>query len=286
MNVQTKIAKPRSAPAKPGTALAKPKSAADRFVKLKTKDTADVLTLPKHSTSIEMKVTIPFDNRDILRKIGFDPVEAEARQIYFFDTPDLQLNQAGLIVRARRRAGGRGDTVVKMRPVHPPMVDPKLFGAKLFKVEVDVLHGGYVCSASAKGKCTAKDVYDVTEAKKPLKSIFTREQQEYFQGNAPPFLKMSQLVALGPVFMLCMKCQPDDFDREMTVELWLYTDGTRTLELSTKGTPDEAFELGMKFRDFLGKAKLMREAEAATKTSTALKLLTQEGDGSGRPIIV
>jgi hypothetical protein len=269
MNVQTRIARP--------------KSAADRF--LKTRDAADVLGLLKDTTSIEMKVTIPFDNRDILRKIGFDPVEAEARQIYYFDTLDLDLNKAGLIVRARRRAGDRGDTVVKLRPVHPPMVDPKLFGTKLFKVEVDVLHGAYVCSASAKGKCTANDVYEVTEARQSVKSIFNPEQREFFRAHAPESLKMSKLVALGPVFMLCMKCQPADFDREMTVELWLYTDGTRTLELSAKGHPDEAFDVGTRFRSFLGKSKLMREAEAATKTSKALQILTSERVRS-RPSVV
>jgi len=270
MNVQTRIAKP--------------KSAADRF--LKTKETSDVLGILKASTSIEIKVTIPFDNRDILRSLGFDPVDAEPRQVYFFDTPDLALNKAGLIVRARRRPGGRGDTVVKLRPVHPQMVDRKLFANKLFKVEVDVLHGGYVCSASAKGKCTSKDVYEVTEARQPLKSIFNEEQREFFRAHAPEDLKLSKLVGLGPVFMLCMKTQPKEFDREMTVELWLYSDGSRTLELSTKGPPDEAFDLGAKFRSFLAGTKLMREAEAATKTSTALKLLTKEGSRSGRPIIV
>ena len=71
----------------------------------------------------------------------------------------------------------------------------------------------------------------------------------------------------------------------MTVELWLYTDGSRTLELSTKGHPDEVFDLGTKFRSFLGKAKLMREAEAATKTSKALKILTSEGPRSRHAII-
>lgn len=264
--------------------IAKPKQASDRFLKIR--ETTDVLSLLKASTSIELKVTIPFDNREILRRLGFDPVEAEARQIYFFDTPDLQLNAAGLIVRARRRPGGRGDTVVKVRPVHPQEVDRKLFASKLFKVEIDVLHGGYVCSASAKGKCTAKDVYEVTEARQPLKSIFNDEQRDFFREHAPKDLKLSKLVALGPVFMLCMKTQPKDFDREMTVELWLYTDGSRTLELSTKGTPNEAFDLAASFRTFLGNSKLMREAEAATKTSKALKILTSEGDRSGRPIIV
>ena len=37
---------------------------------------------------------------------GVDPVEAQPRQTYFFDTPDLILNRAGVVVRARRIRGG------------------------------------------------------------------------------------------------------------------------------------------------------------------------------------
>ena len=65
-----------------------------------------------------------------------------------------------------------------------------------------------------------------------------------------------------------------DFDRKMTVELWLYPDGSRVLELSAKGYPEEAFQLGAKFRAFLGQARLMRETEVKTRTSETLKSFT------------
>ncbi len=45
-----------------------------------------------------------------------DPLEAEIRQVVFFDTPDLALSEAGVVVRARRMQGGGGDTVIKLRP--------------------------------------------------------------------------------------------------------------------------------------------------------------------------
>ena len=67
--------------------------------------------------------------------------------------PDLALNKAGLVVRARRTQGGRGDTVIKLRPVEPggPARSSSAPGPS-FNVEVDVLPGGFVCSASFKGR--------------------------------------------------------------------------------------------------------------------------------------
>ena len=71
--------------------------------------------------SVELKV----DGARDRRSVGDDPALGSTRsrrrsaQVFFFDTPDLALNQAGVVVRARRIQGGRGDTVVKLRPVVP-----------------------------------------------------------------------------------------------------------------------------------------------------------------------
>ena len=48
------------------------------------------------------------------------------RQIFFFDTPDLALNAAGVVVRARRIQDSAADTVVKLRPVVPDDLPKKL----------------------------------------------------------------------------------------------------------------------------------------------------------------
>ena len=44
-----------------------------------------------------------------------DPLDANLRQVFFFDTQDLLLNRHGVIVRARRAQGGVEDSVVKLR---------------------------------------------------------------------------------------------------------------------------------------------------------------------------
>ena len=58
-------------------------------------------------------------HRTTIQGLPLDPVEAEPRQVFFFDTPKLALNQAGIVVRARRIQGGAADTVIKLRPVVP-----------------------------------------------------------------------------------------------------------------------------------------------------------------------
>ena len=102
-------------------------------------------------------MTIPVaSHRATIRGLPLDPVEAEPRQIFFFDTPDLALDRAGVVVRARRIAGGRADTVVKLRPVVPDQLPAELRQNAAFNVELDVLPGGYVCSGSLKGRATGR----------------------------------------------------------------------------------------------------------------------------------
>lgn len=49
----------------------------------------------------------------------------------------LALNQAGVVVRARRIKGGIADTAVKLRPVHPEQLPEKFRRSGAMKVEVD-----------------------------------------------------------------------------------------------------------------------------------------------------
>jgi hypothetical protein len=57
----------------------------------------------EEADSVELKLTVPeSDQRSAVSALGMDPLEAEIRQVYFIDTPDLLLNHSGLVVRVRR----------------------------------------------------------------------------------------------------------------------------------------------------------------------------------------
>ena len=76
--------------------------------------------LMKGADSVELKLTVPEQaQRSAVRRWGSTRCEAQIRQVYFFDTPELALDKAGLVVRARRSQKKGDDSVVKLRPVVP-----------------------------------------------------------------------------------------------------------------------------------------------------------------------
>src|SRR5438093_12993064 len=88
---------------------------------------ADLLRLVKGADSVELKATVPeSDQRSAVEALDMDPLDAQIRQVFFLDTPDLRLDRAGVVVRARRVQGRPSDTVVKLRPGEPDALPPKL----------------------------------------------------------------------------------------------------------------------------------------------------------------
>jgi hypothetical protein len=284
-SAKTTPAAKRPAVASKTVARKAPKSAAPALAKpLSGEDMMKILELGKGSNSIELKLSVPLSgHRATIKSIGLDPVEAQPRQAFFFDTPDLALSRAGLVVRARRIQGGTADTVIKLRPVEPTGIDPEVRRSAAFKVEVDVMPGGFVCSASFKGVCSGEEVLDVSAGKLELRKIFSKEQRAFYDEHAPAGITMDKLSILGPTFLLKAKHQPKDFDRRITVEMWLYPDGARILEVSTKCLPDEAFKVGAAFKDYLAQHGIALGAVQAPKTRTSLDffsaMLRSEGVG-------
>jgi hypothetical protein len=238
---------------------------------LSGEDLGRIMQLGKSATSVELKLSVPLPGqRATIKSIGLDPVEAQPRQAYFFDTPDLALDRAGVVVRARRIQGGRADTVIKLRPADPSTIDPELRRSGAFKAEIDIMPGGFVCSASFKGNCTGREVLDVSSGDLPLSKIFSKEQRAFFTERAPAGVTLDQLVILGPTFLLKAKHQPKNFDRPVTVEMWLYPDGSRILEISTKCLPEEAFQVGSEFKAWLAERGIRLGAKQDAKTRTTL----------------
>jgi hypothetical protein len=63
----------------------------------------ELLELIGGADSVELKLTVPeTDQRVAIEALGIDPLTAQIRQVFFFDTPDLALNRQGVVVRARR----------------------------------------------------------------------------------------------------------------------------------------------------------------------------------------
>jgi hypothetical protein len=241
------------------------------------KQLAELFGLIKESDAVELKLTVPDDaHRRTIDSLELDPLQGQIRQVFFFDTPNLDLFHAGVVVRGRRTQGRGDDSVVKLRPVVPHELPEELRAEEDFGVEVDAMPGGYVCSASYKAKERGNAVRSVLAKEAPLKKLFAKPQRDFFRQHAPEGVKLSDLSVLGPLFVLKLKFRPSEFDRKMVAELWLYPDGARILELSTKCAPHQALDIAMETRLFLDKKGVDLGAEQTTKTKTALTYYSKE----------
>src|SRR5262245_56423634 len=244
---------------------------------LSSEQITDVLPLIKGADSVELKLTVPdSDRRSAMAALGIDALDAQMRQVMFFDTPELSLNQCGVVVRARRIQNGLGDTVVKLRPVVPAELPGRIRKSPSFGVEVDAMPGGFVCSGSMKAEVDPLRAKETFAGVRPIAKLFSKEQRAFYEEHAPEGLEMNSLCRLGPINVLKLKFIPEEFGRKLVAELWFYPDGSRILELSTKCAPSEAFEVAAQTKAFLAGRGIDLAGEQQTKTKTALEFFASE----------
>ena len=237
----------------------------------------ELMGLIRGADSVELKLTVPEGaQRSAIQALRMDPLEAQIRQVFFFDTPDLALQSAGVVVRARRVQRKGDDSTVKLRPVIPHDLPEDLRADAAFNVEVDAMPGGFVCSGTLKGTPRQGSILGHVHEGTPVRKMFSKAQRAFFTEHAPEGVALDDLQVLGPIFVLKLKWEPEGYDRRLVAEVWLYPDGSRILELSTRCATNEAFEIAAETRAFLMERGVELGGEQQTKTRTALEFFAKE----------
>jgi hypothetical protein len=250
-------------------------AAAEAAPKLDDEQLVELLRTIRVADSVELKLTLPAEERhSSAAALGMDPLEAQIRQVFFFDTPDLALDGQGVVVRARRIQRKGDDSVVKLRPVMPADLPAELREMPEFNVEVDAMPGGFVCSATMKRLLKQPKVRDVVAGGLPLSELFSKRQRRLLAQYAPG-VELDELAVLGPIFVLKLKGSPPGYDRRLVGELWLYPDMSSIIELSTKCDPSEAFQVAAETRAFLTERGVDLGGEQQTKTRKALEFFAE-----------
>src|SRR4051794_19915923 len=160
--------------------------AANKTGQLTPEQLEEALALAKQAGSVELKLTVPdTDQRSAVAALDMDPLDAQVRQVFFFDTPDLALNKKGVVLRARRVQGRNHDSVVKLRPVVPDALPAKVRKSPNMVTEVDAMPGGFVCSAAMKAEVDPTIIRSVVAGKRRLRKVFSKEQRRFYADNAP-----------------------------------------------------------------------------------------------------
>jgi hypothetical protein len=242
------------------------------LLELDDEELQQLLDLAAASDSVELKLTVPdAHHRSTITALGMDPLESQIRLVSFFDTPDLALDRQGIVVRARRVQGRGDDSVIKLRPVQPKELKAQLRRSPDMVVELDAMPGGYVCSATLKNRLGTNDVKRALAGERPLRKLFSKPQRAFFAEHAPEGIELDGLSVLGPIVVFKLVLVPRQLGRKLVAEAWLYPDGSRILELSTKCPPADMFRVALEGRAFLARQGVDLSGEQQTKTRTALE---------------
>jgi len=221
--------------------------------------------------AIEIKATIPDHQIDAaLARFGLTMRNDEERYVYFFDTPALDLLQAGIILRARRVVGDTHDSTVKFRPVVPEDIAPKWRKFEDFKIEADASEKGVVRSASFTMPVRKGLIKRVADGKKPIGALFTQEQEAFLLTMAGRGIDGDGLAVLGPLRAHRWKFEDRACPWPITAELWKREDSDKLMEVSIKAPAVQAAVAVGGFMAFLAEVGAERDTEQQTKTRWAL----------------
>lgn len=228
------------------------------------------------SNSIEIKATIPQKQvQEFLKRFKLNRDKEPRRFIYFFDTPDLDLHRAGIIVRARRTVGEQHDATVKLRPIEPETVSRQWHDYPGFKIETDASEQDMVKSASFTMPVRKGLIKRVAAGEASIADLFDDAQRRFLFKMARRKLAFSDVSVLGPLSAYRWKFQHPGCPWPMTIELWARADGATLMESSIKApVPQAAFAIGG-YMAFLAEVGAERDTAQQAKTRWALEYYAQ-----------
>lgn len=228
--------------------------------------------------AVEIKVTIRADQElRAERAMEINEDTAEVRIIYFYDTPQLDLFDEGVTLRARLVKGDDDDSTVKFRPVESAKIAEEWKQLKGFKLEADCVGDRVVRSASLTILQQRDEIDEVAKGKRPIEKLFSKDQERFLGEFYKVRVDFKKLRVLGPIRVLRWKLSQDGFPHELTIEEWRLPDGDDLVEVSIKTRPAEAPQARKDFDKHLRGFGLDPEGAQETKTRTALKYFAKAG---------
>lgn len=222
--------------------------------------------------AVEIKLTIRPD-QELLAERAMEVNEdtADVRLVYFYDTPDLDLYKAGVVLRARLVRDGDDDSTVKFRPVEPASVSADWRRQKGFKLEADWVGDEMICSASLTDLQQRDEIDAVAKGKRAIGRLFSNDQERFLREFYKGPVDLGELRVMGPIRVLRWKPKHKTFPHELTLEEWRLPNGEDLVEASIKAPPDEAHRARKEFDTHLRRLGLDPDGVQGTKTRTALE---------------
>jgi hypothetical protein len=144
-----------------------------------------------------------------------------------------------------------------------------------FNVEADALPAGFVCSSSMKGSLRPTDVKRALAGASSRSASCSQRSSGRFRSARTGGNSLDDLAILGPIFVLKFRFEPDDLGRRLVAEVWLYPDGSRIHDVSTRCGTTEALPVAAETRAYLAGRGVDLSGDQQTKTRKALQFFTK-----------
>lgn len=238
---------------------------------------------------VEFKVTVdPSQTAAVRKLLHLEEGKAERTRVRFYDTPQLDLFQRGVVLRTRQVHNGPDDVTLKLRPVEASRIDPHWFTRAGFKVETDQVGERGVPSASLTLPLKHGKIDDVDKGKKGVGSLFTEEQERLVAELSGRPIDFKSLSILGPAESRKWKAEPKHGPGPLCIEEWTLPDGRQLLEVSIRAADTQSKEAARALQSYLEGNGIRATSTQETKTRAALDYFAQHPrrpgkDGATRP---
>lgn len=189
-------------------------------------------------------------------------------QIYFYDTPGLDLLAKGLILRIRQ--GADDDFTVKLRPASEQKFSGRTTGKEGFKCEGEVIDGVEAPSYSMQSKYVQPSVPQTGDE---LATFLTKGQRQFLKasGVAVDWSKIRRVMDIQSTSWIVPQQPPLG---KSSLELWEWSNG-KSLEISTKVAADAGSNAYVEFKNVAKRNHLDLSSDQRAKTSTALRSIAK-----------
>ena len=223
---------------------------------------------PAASESVELKIDLA-DPPAALAALGLADHDADTTQsIWFYDTAQLALYDAGAILRARKVHAGSDDSTVKARPMTVAQMTTAWLAQPGAKCEIDRTMAGGV-SACSLTEDVAHGAIDAVGTGGAIASLYTSDQL-VFLGSIAGTVDLTTLLRAGPIPSTVWSLAPADLATPLSIERWVLPDGTTLLEVSTRVPHDAAPAAQQALLAWLAARSLALSPDQSDKTPVAL----------------
>ena len=223
--------------------------------------------------SVELKLTVPeASQRSAVAALGIDPLDAQIRQVFFLDTPDLSSTRAvwspGQAESGSRRLGREAAS-------GGPAELPEPFRHRGHSVSRSMCCLAATCARLVQGRATRWiDVGEAVSGKRAAAQVVHEEPTGALRRARARRHRARRPPVLGPINVLKLKFSPADFERN-----WSRSSGsTPTGGGSWSSRPSARRPRGSRLpprpRPSSATAGIDITGEQQTKTSTALKFFS------------